>query len=205
MAARARQLADATLTIRPANEASWEDLQKVLSATAPANCQCQRYKMRPKECLVSFPAEERADRLRVQTDPGCADAEATTGLVAYLDDEPVGWCAVEPRTAYDSLVRGGRVAWTGRSEDRTDDSVWAVTCFVTRAGFRRRGIGGALTRAAVEHARAHGARAVEGYPLTTRNAVADELHVGTESMFAAAGFAEVSRPSPRRVVMRVDL
>ena len=128
MAARTRQLVDAALTIRPANEASWDDLQKILGSTAPANCQCQRYKMRPKECFVSFPAEERADRLRIQTDPGCADAEATTGLVAYLDDEPVGWCAVEPRIAYIGLVRGGRVAWTGRSEDRTDDSVWAVTC-----------------------------------------------------------------------------
>src|SRR5580698_7702817 len=69
MAVRTRHLVDAALTIRPANEASWGDLQKILSSTAPANCQCQRYKMRPKECFVSFPAEERADRLRIQTDP----------------------------------------------------------------------------------------------------------------------------------------
>jgi len=27
---------------------------------------------------------------------------------------------------------------------------------------------------------------------------------GTRSMFAAAGFAEVSHPTPRRVVMRID-
>jgi GNAT superfamily N-acetyltransferase len=199
-----RKLADATLTIRPANEATWDDLQKIFSSSAPANCQCQRYKMRPKECFFSFPAEERADRFRSQTDPGAMDAEGTTGLVAFLDDEPVGWCAVEPRTAYIGLVRAGRVAWSGRSEDRTDDSVWAVTCFLTRAGFRKRGIGTALARAAVEYARTHGARAVEGYPMTTKNAVADELHVGTESIFAAAGLTEVSRPSPRRVVMRID-
>jgi hypothetical protein len=30
------------------------------------------------------------------------------------------------------------------------------------------------------------------------------MHVGTEGTFAAAGFTEVSRPSPRRVVMRID-
>jgi GNAT superfamily N-acetyltransferase len=149
--------------------------------------------------------EERAHRFRIQADPDTPDAKATTGLVAYLDDEPVGWCAVEPRTAYIGLVRGGRVAWTGRSEDRTDDFVWAVTCFVTRAGYRRRGISRALARAAVEFARDHGARAVEGYPMTTTNAVSDELHVGTEGTFTAAGFTEVSRPSPRRVVMRIDL
>lgn len=31
-----------------------------------------------------------------------------------------------------------------------------------------------------------------------------ELSVGSRSIFAAAGFAEVSRPSSRRVVMRID-
>ena len=117
MAARTRQLVDAALTIRPANEASWDDLQKILSSTASANCQCQRYKMHPKECLVTTSVEERAYRLRIQTDPGCADAEATTGLVAYLDDEPVGWCAVEPRTAY--MVWCAAVASRGAAAQRT--------------------------------------------------------------------------------------
>ena len=31
-----------------------------------------------------------------------------------------------------------------------------------------------------------------------------ELHVGSRSIFAAAGFDEVSQPTLRRVVMRVD-
>jgi hypothetical protein len=31
-----------------------------------------------------------------------------------------------------------------------------------------------------------------------------ELHVGSHSIVAAAGFAEVSHPTPRRVVMRID-
>ncbi|MEV0718894.1 hypothetical protein AB0H87_30325, partial [Asanoa sp. NPDC050611] len=32
-----------------------------------------------------------------------------------------------------------------------------------------------------------------------------ELFVGTASVFADAGFTEVSNPTPRRVVMRVEL
>jgi hypothetical protein len=32
----------------------------------------------------------------------------------------------------------------------------------------------------------------------------DGDHVGTEGVFAAAGFAEVSRPTVRRAVMRID-
>jgi GNAT superfamily N-acetyltransferase len=50
-----------------------------------------------------------------------------------------------------------RIVWAGRAEDKTDDSVWAVTCFVTRTGFRRRGISRALARAAVDFARANAA------------------------------------------------
>jgi hypothetical protein len=32
--------------------------------------------------------------------------------------------------------RTGRVPWVGRNEDRSDSTVWAVTCLLTRAGFR---------------------------------------------------------------------
>ena len=32
----------------------------------------------------------------------------------------------------------------------------------------------------------------------------DEIHVGTRRVFEPAGFAEVSHPTKRRVVMRID-
>jgi GNAT superfamily N-acetyltransferase len=189
----------------PADEASWEDLQAVLGTRGdPCRCQCQRYKMQPGESWASIGAEELAFRLRTQADCGHPKSGMTSGLVAYLDGEPVGWCAVEPRPAYPRLLRKTRVPWEGRAEDKTDDSVWAVTCFVTRTGFRRRGISRALARAAVEFARQRGARALEGYPTITKDVLLGELHVGTRGIFAAAGFAEVSHPTLRRVVMRVD-
>lgn len=190
----------------PANQVSWDDLQTVLGTRGPASrCQCQRFKLQPRESFGSFPAQERAQRLREQTDCGHPDAETTSGLVAYLDDEPAGWCAVEPRSAYAGLVRVYRVPWDGRAEDKADATVWAVTCFFTRAGFRRRGVSRALAQAAVDFARDHGARAIEGYPITTTDVILEELLVGTRDIFEAAGFTEVSAPSPRRVVMRIDL
>ena len=186
------------LSIVPANEASCEDLQAIFGTRGAARtCQCQRYKLRPREAFRSFPVE--------QTDCGHPRSGTTSGLVAYLDGEPVGWCAVEPRTAYEGLLRAFRVPWEGRAEDKADDSVWAVTCLFTRAGFRKRGISRALARAAVDFARERGARAIEGYPMVTKDVILEELHVGTEGVFADAGFDVVSRPTLRRVVMRVDL
>lgn len=196
---------DVAISVVPANMASWDDLQAIFGSRGPAaTCQCQRYKLAPRESFGSFPAEERADRLRQQTDAGHPDSGTTTGLVAYLGSAPAGWCAVEPRSAYDGLLRVFRVPWEGRDEDKTDGSVWAVTCFFTRRGFRKRSVSAALARAAVDFARERGARAIEGYPITTTDVIIQELHVGTVSVFADAGFTQVSRPTLRRVVMRID-
>ncbi|HLS41469.1 MAG TPA: GNAT family N-acetyltransferase [Ornithinicoccus sp.] len=194
------------ITVVPANLADWGEVEKVFGTRGPASwCWCQRYKLRPRESFGSFPAEERAHRLREQIDPGDPAAERTAGLLARLDGEPVGWCAVEPRPAYHGMVRNQKVPWQGRDEDPEDPGVWAVTCFVTRAGYRKRGVATALLHAAVGHARGHGAHALEGYPITTTKVILEELHVGTVGMFEAAGFREVSHPTLRRVVMRLDL
>ena len=78
---------------------------------------------------------------------------------------------------------------------------------VARAGFRRRGFSRALASAAVDFARRRGASALEGYPMITHpghDIAWGELHVGSRSIFAAAGFSEVHQPTLRRVVMRID-
>lgn len=190
----------------PANQASCADLLAVFGTRGPGRCQCQRYKLRPREAFARFPVEERQHRLREQTSCGESEAPTTSGLVAFLDDDPVGWCAVEPRIEYQGMLRNQRVPWEGRTEDKVDPTVWAVTCLLVRAGFRRGGISRELARAAVTHARERGARAIEAYPMTTTaNALLEELHVGTVATFAGAGFSEVSRPTVRRAVMRLEL
>jgi GNAT superfamily N-acetyltransferase len=189
----------------PSNETNWDDVAAVFGDRGPASrCWCQRYKLFPGESFAALGPGVLAERMREQTRCGDPSAETSSGLVAYLGDEPVGWCAVEPRPAYPRMLRNMRVPWEGRTEDKDDEGVWAVTCFVTRAGYRKRGITHALAHAAVDFARERGARALEGYPITTRNVILSELHAGTIGAFEAAGFTEVSRPTIRRAVMRID-
>ena len=195
------------IAVVPANEASWADLRAIFGDRGyTAYCQCQKFKIGHHE-WTDVPVAIRMERLRAETHCGYPSARTSSGLVAYLDGEPVGWCAVEPRPAYPRLpIR--RVALKERGEDKDDASVWAVTCFVTRAGFRRRGISRALARAAVDFARERGARALEGYPMITepgQDVTWGELHVGNRSIFADAGFHEVSHPTLRRLVMRIDI
>ena len=57
----------------------------------------------------------------------------------------------------------------------------------------------------MDFARERGARALEAYPMVTEEPITiGEIHVGTPSMFAAAGLTEIGRPTKRRVVMRID-
>lgn len=195
-----------TLTVVPADQAGWEDLRTVFGDRGtPHDCQCQWFKLQAREYRAAS-VDERAAMLREQTHCDEPGARTTTGLVAYLDGEPVGWCAVEPRTAYPRLPIL-LVPWAGRAEDPDDPAVWAVTCFVVRTGYRRRGVSRALTEAAVDHARGHGARALEGYGMVTvpgKEITWGDLYVGAVSVYEACGFTEVSAPTPRRRVMRID-
>jgi len=202
---RPTDLTAADLTVRPANEASWEDIQAVFGVRGyTATCQCQRFKLGPMWRQPSIAI--RQEHLRSETHCDFPTARTTSGLIAYLDGEPVGWCAVEPRSKYPDLPRQ-RTRFKDRGEDPDDPTVWAVTCFATRAGYRRRGVSRVLAKAAVDHARKRGARALEAYPMITtpgEEITWGETHVGTRSIFEAAGMHEVFRPSLRRVVMRVE-
>lgn len=196
------------IVIRPANRAACADLEAVFGRRGEAaRCLCQRARL-PYRRWHDMPVAERRARLTAQTACGRPEAAATSGLLAFLGDEPAGWCAVGPRTDFLRYHQSqSATVWAGRSEDRADATVWAAACFVTRAGYRRRGVATALACAAATFARERGARAIEGYPLIPepgRDVAWGELSVGAPGMFAAAGLVEVSRPSARRVVMRLD-
>lgn len=192
------------LRIVPANEASWDDLQSILTGTA-GRCQCERQRLGDGDWWY-MSVEERRDLFRSEV--GCDDPRATDtiGLVAYLGADAVAWCAVDRRDVYGRL-RGSSVPWKGREERKDDETVWAIACLIVRPGFRGRGLTHPLVAAAVEHARRHGAAAIEGYPMLAEGATITwgEMNVGAVGAFSAAGFREVSRPTKRRVVMRLDL
>lgn len=198
-------MAEATPTLRivPANEASWDDLQLILTGTA-GRCQCQRQRLGDHDWW-HMPESERAAILREETHCDDPRATETIGVVAYLDDEPAGWAAVDRRSVY-GRVRGSPVPWKDRLEDKDDDSVWAIPCLVVRKGYRHQHLTYDLVAAAAAHARERGASAVEGYPLLTGGSQItwDEMSVGPVGAFLAAGFTEVAHPTKRRLVMRLD-
>ncbi|MDQ2933400.1 MAG: GNAT family N-acetyltransferase [Chloroflexota bacterium] len=111
------------IIVQPVNEALFDDVQTIFGNTGQAaRCQCQGYRM-GWYAQHSDNVQDRRELLRDQVIEG-------HGLVAHLDGEPVGWCAVEPRTAYVRLQRKPLV-WAGRTEEKADEGVWSMPCLIT--------------------------------------------------------------------------
>lgn len=132
-------------------------------------------------------------------------AKPSPALVAYVDGEAAGWVRVGPRTEQPCLARTRDVAATNEPWD--DSPVWAVTCFAVRKEYRGQGLNLALLDAAIEHARENGTRVLEAYPNDTSVAQrpANELYRGILSVFETAGFREIARPKPERVIVQLEL
>jgi GNAT superfamily N-acetyltransferase len=187
------------IEVRPAS--SFDDVRTMLGPKRPdANaCWCLSYRIPSKENL-ELRGPERGERVKqlVQQEP-------PPGVLAYDGDEVVGWAAVHPR-ADTTFARNRRIP-------RIDElEVWSLWCIRVRPGHRGKGISHHLVDGAVEFARAHGAPAVEGYPVDNAGRKVDltMAYVGTKGLFERAGFVKAADTESvingfPRVLMRLDL
>ena len=187
----------------PLAEQDWDDLVALFGTRGdPSWCWCQFFLTTGKDYTRS--SSENKAALHAQVRNGARPQ----GVIARLGDEAVGWVQLGPRTAYPRLCESRALrAVTG--DDLDDPSVWAVTCFVVKVGRRRKGVATALLEAAVELARAQGARTLEGHPVDVAarsgKVGGAELYHGVASTFERAGFTEVGRTGATRPVMRIAL
>ena len=184
-----------SLRIEPATEERWDDVAAAFGrqASNPGSCWCQRFRVHG--------APTNRDALQSELHA----ASVPIGLLAYVDDQPVGWTRVVPRATLPGVLKNRAL----RRILVKDETAWWVTCFVVRREHRGTGVGMALLAAAVSHARRNGASALEGHPVDVGRLQASKvsgsaLFTGTLSMFKAAGFREIGRTYPSRPVMRFD-
>lgn len=193
-----------TVRVVPVVDAPWDDVRTVFGTRGdPARCWCQYFKVTAatwkEQDVAGF---ERG--LCEQVDAARASHGAGPGLLAYDDDEPVGWVAIEPRPAYPRILSSRMTEHSPEPVDAAD--VWFVSCFVVRIGHRRKGVARALLDAAVEHARLHGARVIEAFPVeAVKGTSSADLFHGPLSTYEAAGFEVVARPAEQRAVVQLAL
>jgi GNAT superfamily N-acetyltransferase len=171
----------------------WPDLQKLFGPNgADGGCWCMWWRIK------------RAEFERNHGEPNRRAMEAiirsgeVPGILAYLKNEPVGWCSVAPREAFPVLDRSPVLK-------RVDDQpVWSIVCFYIHRQHRRCGLEGLLIEEAVAYARDQGARIVEAYPVDPKTDpyYPGSAFTGTMGTFRRLGFREVARRSKRRAVLR---
>jgi len=133
-----------------------------------------------------------------------ATSSTPMGILASQAGEPVGWCACGPRSRYVAATSPRNKIMQNRARDE-DEIVWLLPCLFVRADRRGQGVTHALIRAAVELARSEGASAIEAWPLAESERRSGDAFLGREQVFNELGFHCVERPSPVRVIMRLEL
>jgi GNAT superfamily N-acetyltransferase len=184
--------------IHPLTSNRLDDLADLfMTGPATRGCWCMWFIDSPSNVRAGWNhgGNRRAfEALATTTDPAL-------GLLAYEGHIPIGWLATGPRSRYPRAI-GPRTKILKDRDPAEDDEVWLLPCFFVRVGYRRSGVTAALIAAAVEQARACGARAVEGFPIADAYPKSPDDYVGKQRRFAECGFTCVAEPSPRRVVMR---
>uniref|UniRef100_A0AAU2JVE2 GNAT family N-acetyltransferase n=1 Tax=Streptomyces sp. NBC_00049 TaxID=2903617 RepID=A0AAU2JVE2_9ACTN len=188
-----------TIEVRPASDIG--DVRALLGPKSPgANvCWCLSYRI-PSKVNNELRGPARGEYVA-----GLCRADPPPGVIAYDGDEPVGWAAVAPRSAT-SFARNRKIP-------HVDDlPVWSLWCIRVRPGHRKKGISHALIAGAVDFARAHGAPAVEAYPLDNGAARVDMTmaYAGLRKNFERAGFVHAADTTSvlsghPRILMRLDL
>ena len=173
---------------------TWSDLEELFGRPGGSivrGCWCMAYR-KSRSGYVDDLGAGNKEQLRAML-----DHDPPPGLIGYLDGDPVGWISLGPREDYLKLRRSPVM------KPVDDVDVWSIVCTYVDKAHRGLGVQHKLLAAAIDYARDHGVRMLEAYPVDKPERSHDDfMFFGSRSLYERAGFTEVVRRSPTRVVMR---
>lgn len=190
-----------SLKIRPLTPDRWPDLVDLFGPERGANsgCWCMWPRI-PRNEWNTLGKDGRKRRFS-----GIVKNGPPPGLLAYEGEIAIGWVAVGPRMSVARFNMGRTSKPTDGPSDPDPNETYAITCFYIRTGHRKKGLMQKLAKAATDHARKHGAAAVEACAIEPDKPLQwGEGFVGLATVFRRLGFDEVARRSPKRPLMRLD-
>ena len=175
------------LTVHAVTADRWRDFEALFEARGgPKYCWCMEWRAIEQGRHADSAHRKSAMASRIKDG-------VPVGLLGYIEEQPVAWCSIAPRSTYRPLV-----------SDRTpDDGVWSIACFFVKRQNRGAGITKRMLAAALKYARQNGAKVVEAYPVD--EASPSYRFMGFVPMFEEAGFREIGREGMRRHVMQRKL
>jgi len=183
---------------RPLTPQTWADLEALFDLPGGSmvrGCWCMYYRKSGKVLVSGQAAVDNKNQL-------CelVDNDISPGLIGYVDGAPAGWISLGPREDYAKLARSRIMKPVDERE------VWSVVCTYVAKRYRGQGVQHRLLDAAICFAREQGVGILEAYPVDKPERSQDVfMFFGSRSLYERAGFTEVVRRSPTRVVMRRTL
>lgn len=186
----------ARFCVLPLTPERWPDFTKLFGKRgACGGCWCMWHRLTRAEF------EKRKGEGNRRAMKRLVEAGPPPGLLGYVGDTPVAWCAVGEREAFPSLARS-------RLFQPVDDQrVWSIVCLFVAKEHREKGISTRMIREAAKYARSRGARILEAYavePKKERIPAVFAYH-GLAGAYRRAGFREVARRSATRPILRKRL
>lgn len=167
---------------------SWSNFESLFECRGgPKACWCMVWRATPEEAKRTDGTSRKAAIAKRIA------AGTIVGLLGYLDEEPVAWCSVAPRSTYRRLVDDGS----------PDEGVWSIACFFVVRRLRGQGITQRIIAAAIDFAKSRGASIVEAYPVDPESP--SYRFMGFVPTFENAGFREVGRAGTRRHVFQLTV
>ena len=130
-----------SLSFHPLTKDRWKDIEKLFSKNRSSDeCWCMWWKLNKKQFTIQKGEEnKKAFRKTLKN--------TVPGIIAYYNDTPAGWCAIEPRENFPTLE-------ASKLLKRLDNKpVWSIVCFFVAKEFRKNNISFELIKASVEYAK----------------------------------------------------
>jgi GNAT superfamily N-acetyltransferase len=182
-----------SLIFKPLTPDLWPDLESLFGPSgAYAGCWCMWW----RETRADFDRYRGEGNRQLMKE--IVDSGQAPGILAYIDNAPIGWCSVAPREDYGSINRS-RVL-----KPIDDKKVWSIVCFYVAKQHRGQGLNLRLIKAAVDYVEEMGGKIVEAYPTIPRGRKLAPVSsfMGIPDVFERAGFILVAQPSEARAIMR---
>jgi GNAT superfamily N-acetyltransferase len=181
------------LEIYPLDVKRWEDFESLFGERgACGGCWCMYWRLKSSDFRRMKGA---GNKLAMKA---LVEKNEATGLIAYVDGKPAGWCALAPRKDYIRFENSK--VWKRIDEEQ----VWSIPCFFVAKPYRRKGILFELIKGAISYCKSLNIKILEGYPVEPyANIIPDAFaYTGFPSVFEKAGFVEAARRSPSKPIMR---
>jgi len=177
----------------------WRDVERLFGPNgACGGCWCMYWRAESYKAWLKMKGAAAKEAFKSLIQKG-----KTHGVLAFAEEEPVGWCSFGPRQDFPVLE-------SIQAYKRNDTSdVWSITCLFIHPKWRRKGLSHALLRAAVEAMQKRGVKIVEGYPVTTtkdgRRLGSSMAWTGPIKIFEELGFKTVQSTNPLKPLVRLEL